>query len=66
MQKTIKALRCYEPLVDIEKFSSEFAETFRIWSTISTDGKTKKNLGQPRLDFPNLVRQKIPLFVLKT
>ena len=23
-------LRCYEPLVDIEKFSSEFAETFRI------------------------------------
>ena len=36
----------YDTLVDIETFSSEFSENPQIWSSISADGKTKKNVNR--------------------
>ena len=58
-------LRCYDTLEYIKKFSSEFAETPHICSTISVDGKTKEKLGQSRLDFSKFTEQKNVHFVLK-
>ena len=58
-------LRCYDTLECIKKFSSEFAETPQICSTISVDGKTKEKLGQSRLDFSKFTEQKNVHFVLK-
>ena len=58
-------IKVLQALVGNNKFSSEFGEPFQIWSSISTDGKTKTKIWSTQVRFSKFDETKNSTFCME-